>query len=338
VQSITRLFIVALSSIVFFAGHATAAPDDFAGKTISIVVGFSSGGAYDLYARILGRYFGHHLAGDPRVIVQNMPGAGGLKAAGYLYSVAPKDGTVIGTFARGNVIAPLLGEGQFDSRQFNWLGSVTDDVNVCLSWQTSPVKNWDDLLTRPFAVAGQGPQADPNVYAGLVREMFHAPINLVSGYPGSSEIGLAMERGEIDGVCALSYSTIKSTFAEKLESKQFNIIFQAALKPSPDLPDVPFLLDKARNDDDRQLLALIMGVQGMARPFLAPPGVRPERVTALKNAFAATMHDPEFLADAEKSKLDIRPVSADDVSALVNKLYDTPKPVIEKAKAAFLQH
>lgn len=322
---------------LFFAGPVAAADDDFSGETISIVVGFSTGGAYDLYARVLSNHLGHHLRGDPKVVVQNMPGAGGLKAAGYLYSIAPNDGTVIGTFARGNVIAPLLGEAQFDATKFNWLGSVTDDVNVCVSWHTSAVKDWDDLLKKPFAVAGQGPQADPNVYARLVQQLFHAPINIVSGYPGSSEIGLAMERGEVDGVCALSYSTIKSTFSERLKSKKLNIIFQAGLKPSPELPEIPMLLDKAPNGDDRRLLSFVMGVQGIARPFLAPPSVSPDRVTALRNAFAETMRDPEFLADAEKSKLDVRPISADAVAAVVKALYDTPKPVVDKAKAIFMK-
>lgn len=332
---IARAVATSLLGVCLVGSAATA--DDFSGKTISIIVGFSTGGAYDLYARVLSRYLGHHLPGNPTVIVQNMPGAGGLKAAGYLYSVAPKDGTVIGTFARGNIIAPMLGQGQFDATKFNWLGSVTDDVNVCLSWHTSAVKNWDDLLSKPFAVAGQGPEADPNVYAKIAGQMFHAPINLVSGYPGSSEIGLAMERGEIDGVCALSYSTIKSTFSERLKFKQFNIIFQAALKPAPDLTDVPMLLDKAINDEDRQLLALVMGVQGVARPFVAPPGTSPDRALALKEGFAATVQDPEFLADAEKSRLDVRPVAGDAATALVSQLYATPKPIVDRAKALFSQ-
>lgn len=318
-------------------GYDAAASDSFKGKVFSVIVGFSTGGAYDLYARVLSGHMGQHLPGAPKLIVQNMPGAGGLKAAGYLYDLAPKDGTTFGTFARGNIIGPLLGQGKFDPTKFNWVGSVTDDVNVCLSWHTSKIKTMDDVLTKPFVVAGQGPEADPNIYAALLHNLFHAPIKIVNGYPGSMEIGLAMERGEVDGVCALSFSTIKSTFADKLNSKQFNILFQAGLKKSPDLPDVPLLLDKARNDEQRQILKLVMGVQAMARPFAAPPGVPPKRIAMLRDAFASTMADPKFLKDARIARLDVNPSSGETVAHLVDDLYATPQEIVAKTKSAISQ-
>jgi tripartite-type tricarboxylate transporter receptor subunit TctC len=263
-----------------------------------------------------------------------MPGAGGLTAANYLYQVAPKDGTVFGTFARGVVIGPLFGEGVFDSTEFAWLGSITDDVNVCLAWHTSDVKTWSDLLSKPFTAAGQGPQADPNVYANLIKNMFNAPIKLVSGYPGSNDIALAMERREVDGVCALSYSTVKSTFRNRLKNKEIKIIFQAGLKKAPDLLGVPLLLDLAQGKRHRAVLKLIMGVQGMARPFVAPPGLPREVRDTLRRAFDDTLRDPAFLDDAKKMNLEINPATGGEVDTLVRELYRTPKDIVVQAKQA----
>ncbi len=311
--------------------------DDVPARTISVIVGFSAGGAYDLYARVLAKHMGRHLPGGATLVVQNMPGAGGLKAANYLYEIAPKDGTSFGTFARGVTIGPLFGQGAFNSTKFNWIGSITDDVNVCLAWHTSSVKTWDDLLTKPFTVAGQGPEADPNIYANLVKNLFGAPIKVITGYPGSNEIALAMERREVDGVCALSYSTVKTTLGEKIRNKEINVVFQAGLKKAADLPDVPLLLDQARDADQRDILKLIMGVQGMARPFVAPPGMAQARRDELRQAFASTMQDREFLAEAKSLNLAINPATGADVQALVGDLYRTPKDVIAKAQQAVAQ-
>lgn len=333
-----RYWLVVLPILMSIGFSAIADPAvTFVGRTVSIVVGFSPGGAYDLYARVLGRHIGAHLPGNPAVVVQNMPGAGGLRAANYLYQIAPKDGTVFGTFARGVVIGPLFGEGAFDGRQFTWLGSVTDDVNVCLAWHTSGVKTWKDLLSKSFAAAGQGPQADPDVYANLVKHLFGAPIKLVTGYPGSNDIALAMERREVDGVCALSYSTVRSTFRNHLKNKEINIIFQAGLKKAPDLNDVPLLLDLARNDGQRAVLNLIMGVQGLARPFVGPPGMRADITAALRTAFDETMRDPAFLNEATKMDLEVNPATGMDVDALVRELYRTPQNVIVQAKQAIAE-
>jgi tripartite-type tricarboxylate transporter receptor subunit TctC len=319
-------------------GASGRAEDVAPNGTISVIVGFSPGGAYDLYARVLAKYMGKHLPGNPTLVVQNMPGAGGLKAANYLYQLAPRDGTTFGTFARGVVIGPLFGEGVFDATKFSWIGSVTDDVNVCLSWHTSAVKTWNDILTKPFVVAGQGPQADPNIYANLVKNLFGAPIRVVTGYPGSNEITLAMERGEVDGVCALSYSTVRTTLGEKIKNKDINIVFQAGMRKSAELPGVPLLLDLTADDTQRAILKLIMGVQGMARPFVAPPGLPPAREAELRTAFADTMKDPAFLDEAKRLNLEINPSSGQEVAALVDELYRTPSDVVAQAKRAILEH
>jgi tripartite-type tricarboxylate transporter receptor subunit TctC len=319
-------------------GEKGSAPAAAPNRSISVIVGFSPGGAYDLYARVLAKYMGNYLPGNPTVVVENMPGAGGLKAANYLYQVAPKDGSAFGTFARGVVVGPLFGQGAFDGTKFSWIGSITDDVNVCLSWHTSQVKTWSDVMTKPFAVAGQGPQADPNIYANLVKNLFGAPINVVNGYPGSNEILLAMERGEVDGVCALSYSTARTTLDEKIKNKDINIVFQAGLKKATELPDVPLLLDFASDDKQRAILKLVMGVQGMARPFVAPPGLPQARIDELRRAFDETMSNPGFMTEAKKLNLEVNPAPGTEVEALVADLYRTPHEVVEQARRAITEH
>jgi tripartite-type tricarboxylate transporter receptor subunit TctC len=334
-KRLSRLYLAAVALLLWAAWSENgSALDAAANHSISVIVGFSPGGAYDLYARVLAKFMGKYLPAKPTLVVENMPGAGGLKAANYLYQVAPKDGSTFGTFARGVVIGPLFGQGAFDATKFSWIGSVTDDVNVCLSWHTSQVKTWNDVMTKPFTVAGQGPQADPNVYANLVKNLFGAPINVVNGYPGSNEIVLAMERGEVDGVCALSYSTARTTLDEKIKSKDINIVFQAGLKKAVELPDVPLLLDLAGDDRQRAILKLVMGVQGMARPFVAPPGLPQARIEELRTAFAETMNDPAFIAEANRLNLEVNPMPGRDVEALVADLYRTPRDVVEQARRA----
>ncbi|MGA8610215.1 MAG: tripartite tricarboxylate transporter substrate-binding protein [Xanthobacteraceae bacterium] len=337
-KRLSRLYLAAVALLLWAAWSENgSALDAAANHSISVIVGFSPGGAYDLYARVLAKHMGKYLPGKPTLVVENMPGAGGLKAANYLYQVAPKDGSTFGTFARGVVIGPLFGQGAFDATKFSWIGSVTDDVNVCLSWHTSQVKTWNDVMTKPFTVAGQGPQADPNVYANLVKNLFDAPISVVNGYPGSNEIVLAMERGEVDGVCALSYGTARTTLDEKIKNKDINIVFQAGLKKAADLPDVPLLLDLARDDTQRAILKLVMGVQGMARPFVAPPGLPQARTEELRTAFVETMSDPAFIAEANRLNLEVNPVPGRDVEALVADLYRTPRDVVEQARRAIAE-
>jgi tripartite-type tricarboxylate transporter receptor subunit TctC len=331
-MSAARFFLFLLLMPALTGAGAAAEETPGSGRTISVVVGFSPGGAYDLYARILAKHMGRHLPGNPTLVIQNMPGAGGIKAANYLYQVAPKDGSVFGTFARGVVIGPMFGRGAFDATKLSWIGSITDDVNVCLAWRTSVVKTWSDLLTKPFTVAGQGPQADPNIYANLVENLFGAPIKIVNGYPGSNEIALAMERGEVDGVCALSYSTVRTTLGEKIANKDIVIVFQAGLKKAAELADVPLLLDAARDDRQRGILTLVMGVQAMARPFVAPPGLPPARLEELRTAFAETMADPSFLEEARKLNLQVNPASGEALQALVAALYATPPDIVAQAK------
>jgi tripartite-type tricarboxylate transporter receptor subunit TctC len=332
-----RLLPAALALIAMSALPASAqtAEEFYKGKTINIVIGFSVGGGYDLYARHLARYIGKHIPGNPTVVPQNMPGAGSLKAANYIFTAAPKDGTYFGTFARTTGINPLLDSGaKFDSRQFAWLGSVTDDVSTCVTWHTAAVKNWKDFISKPSTLGGQGPSSEPDMFARLFKNVFDAPIKLVPGYPGTNEISLAMERGEVEGLCGLSWSTIKTRHAQLLKEKKMNIIVQASFKKVPELADVPLAMEETKDKEKLQILKLILAAQQMARPFAAPPGIPADRKAILVKAFNDTMKDPEYLADAKRLDLDVNPVSGKELDDLLAELYETPKDVVKKAGEA----
>ena len=264
------------------------------------------------------------------------PAPAALRAANFIYTAAPKDGTAIGTFSRTTGINPLLESGAtFDGTKFTWLGSVTDDTSLCITWHTSPVKTWKDFIEKPVTLGGQGPSSEPDIFARLYKNVFGAPIKLVAGYPGTNEITLAMERGEVDGLCGLSWSTIKGRHTAWLKDKKINLLVQAAFRKEPEIgPDVPLVMDQTKDAEKLQILKLILAAQEMARPFAAPPGIPADRKAALIAAFDATMKDPEFLAEAKKLNLDVAPVSAAALDKLLAELYATPKDVVKKASEA----
>jgi tripartite-type tricarboxylate transporter receptor subunit TctC len=304
------------------SGRADDVQSFYSGRTINVVIGTSAGGGYDLYARVLAKYMGKHIPGNPTIVPQNMPGA-------------PKDGTVIGTFSRSMPLAPVLGlpGANFDGTKLTWLGSITKDTVTCISWKTSPVKSWNDLMTTEYKAGGEGKGADPDVFATILKNAFATKTKLVTGYPGSADIMLAMERGELDGLCGISYSTLKSTHANWLSEKSINFLNQGALTPDPALPGVPSLIDLAKTPEQKAMLTLILAPQAMARPFAAPPGIPADRAKALQTAFDQTMKDPDFVAEAAKLGLDVNPMTASEVEALLTQLYATPKPVVAQAVA-----
>jgi tripartite-type tricarboxylate transporter receptor subunit TctC len=298
-----------------------------------MVIGYTAGGGYDLYARLLARFIGRHIPGNPSVVPQNMPGAGSLRAANYLYSVAPKDGSVIGTFGRSVAAEPLIGNAQFDSRSFAWLGSIATNVSVCATWHTSPVKSWPDVFTTPFTLGGEGPGSDPDSFALLLKGVFGAKARLVTGYPGGNEVNLAMERGEVDGRCGWSWDSIKSTRADWLRDKKLNLLAVFSLERAPDMsPDVPLVGELTPNDEARRVLRVHLAGQQLGRPFVAPPGIPEERRIALRAAFDATMRDPEFVAETVKARLEVNPTAGAEIDRLLAELYTTPKEVLDKAR------
>ena len=324
---------VALALFLAIAGTARADPveDFYRGKTVTILVGFTAGGGYDLYARLLGRHMGRHIPGNPTIVVQNMPGAGSMKAVQYVYGVAAKDGLTLATVSRGMVTDPLLSGVNIDPTKLTWLGTITSETSVCATWKTSAVKTWDDMFVREFSLGGSAVGADPDTFALILRNVFGAKVKLVTGYPGGNDINLAMERQEVDGRCGWSWTSLKS---QKQWLTQVNLLVQFNLEKNPDLPGVPVALERARDNEQRQVLRLLIAGQYVGRPFFSSPDIPAERKAALRAAFDATMKDREFLAEAAKADLEISPISAGPIDAFLADLYRTPKDVVGKAIAA----
>jgi tripartite-type tricarboxylate transporter receptor subunit TctC len=237
-------------------------------------------------------------------------------------------------FARGLPMEPLIGSSptNYDATKFSWVGSATDELSVCATWHTTGIKTWDDLMSKPLTVAGEGTGADPDIYAIVIKNVFDAKLRLVSGYPGAAEMSLAIERGEVDGRCGWSWSTIKSLKPEWIKDKKLNIIVQLSEKKSAELPDVPTVMEYADSERHRQILRLITSRQIMGRLFAAPPGLPADRKAALRRAFDETMKDPEFLAEAKAAKLEVNPISGEELDKLIGELYQTPPDVIEEAR------
>jgi tripartite-type tricarboxylate transporter receptor subunit TctC len=307
--------------------------DFYARRTVQVVIGYATGGGYDDYARMLGRHIGRHIPGNPTVVVQNMPGAGSIRAANYLYNVAPKDGTVFGGFARGIFLDPLLGRAEamrFVPAKFGWLGSVSNDIGVCAFRSEAGINSWADMQTKRYKIGATGAGADSDVFSNLLRKMFNLPMQLVLGYQSAAETVLAIQRKEVDGRCGWSWSTLSTRNRELLLSKQVRVVLQLSDQRVPELADVPSILDVA-SPEQQAVLQLIVARQTMARPFAAPPGLPPERLAALRSAFDATMEDPEFLADANRQGLDVRPVTGAEADALIAKVYATVPDVVRRA-------
>jgi tripartite-type tricarboxylate transporter receptor subunit TctC len=319
------------------ATHARADPvaDFYRGKSLALIIGYSAGGGYDAYGRVVARHLGKHIPGNPAVVPQNMPGAGSLRSANFLYNVAPKDGTAIAHFSRGLAMEPLIGTSatQFDARKFSWLGSGTDEVSVCVTWHTSRINTWNDMLAIPSTVGGEGSGSDPDIFSAMIKNAFGAKLKLVTGYPGTAEVALAIERGEVDGRCGWSWSSLKLLKPDWIADKKVNLITQLALKKSPELPDVPLIFDFATTDRQRQILRLVLSRQSMARPFAAPPDLPLDRKAALRQAFDRTLTDPEFLAEAKQRGLEVNPVTGAEIDRLVGELYQTPPDVIAETRA-----
>jgi tripartite-type tricarboxylate transporter receptor subunit TctC len=314
---------------------AQSVADFYKGKSIDLYIGYSVGGAYDLYARYLARHMGKHIPGNPTVVPKNMEGAGSLRLANWLYNVGPKDGTTFGIIGRGTGFDVLLGnpKAQFDATRYNWIGSANNEVSVCVAWHTSGITKFEDMLTRPLIVGGTSASADTDQFPRITNGVLGTKMRVITGYPGGNEVGLAMERGEVQGRCGWSWSSVKSTHKKWLDEKRFSILVRLALQKHPDLPDVPLIVDLAKTDEQRKILELIFARQVMGRPFLAPPGVPRERTEALRKAFMDTMNDKEFLADAEKAQIEINPVPGDQLEKLIQNIFASPPEIAKKAGA-----
>jgi len=335
-RHVTRGIVAASVALALVAPACAQSPAEFyKGRNVELYVGYSVGGGYDLYARMLARHMSKYIPGNPTVVPKNMEGAGSLRLANWLYNVGPKDGTVFGIIGRGTGFDPLLGNksAQFDATKFNWIGSANNEVSICVAWHTAGVQKFAELLTKELVVGGTSVSADTDQFPKIANGVLGTKFRIVTGYPGGNEIGLAMERGEVQGRCGWSWSSVKSTHQQWLQEKKFTILVQLALSKHPDLPDVPLIIDLAKTDEERQLLKLIFARQVMGRPFLAPPGVPADRVAALRKAFMDTLTDKDFLAEAEKAQLEVNPVPGDKIQDLVKEVHQTPKEIAAKAAA-----
>jgi len=330
---ITVLFASLSASIAF----AQTVADFYRGKSIELDINTSVGGGYDLYARMVARHMGKHIPGNPTILPKNMEGGGGMRLANWLYNVASKDGTVLGALARATASEPLLGNksAQYDGTKFNYLGSANDEVSVCVAWYTSGVKTFEDARQMQLVVGSTGVADDTYQYPALLNHIFGAKFKMIPGYPGGNEINLAMERGEVQSRCSIPWSTVKATRRSWIDENKVSLLMQYSLGKHADLPNVPLVMDLAETDEQRTILKLIFGRQVMGRPFAAPPGVREDRVDALRDAFMETMADKEFLAEAEKAKIEITPVSGERIKDLVLEVYrNTTAELAAKAGAA----
>jgi tripartite-type tricarboxylate transporter receptor subunit TctC len=311
---------------------ANAADPYFKDKQIRLVVGSAPGGGYDAYGRLLAQYMKQHIAGNPTIIVQNMPGAGSLVAANYIYNVAPKDGTFIGAVNAMLATDPLVypERVKFDPRQFRWLGSALRENHVGLVWHLTRVSSFDDVLRNELIVAGTG--GATNFYPLFVDSILGAKIKMIPGYQGTKQGMLAMERGEVGGNVGIGWASVKATNGNWLRDDKIRVFVQFGLKKHPELPDVSWIYDYARNDEDRAAMDLAFGNSEFGRPFIAPPGVPDEIVQILRDAFEDTLSDPEFRADAQKRQLDLEITRGTEIQSLIEKIYKTPPAVVERVK------
>ena len=324
--------VIAALSIFISTADAQPAAEFYKGRNIDVYIGTSVGGGYDAYARMLSRHLGRHLPGSPILVPKTMDGGGGMRLANFLYTAAPKDGSAFATFNRGIGFDPLLGNrgAQFDATKFNWIGSANDEVSVCVAWHASGISRYEDLLTRELVVGASGPAADTYQFPKIANSVLHTRFKIITGYPGGNDIDLAMERGEVQGRCGWSWTSVKATHQIWLDQNKIDLLFQIGLSKHPDLPNVPLIMDLARSEEERAIFKVVFGRQVMAWPFAAPPGVPQERVEMLRKAFMDTMTDREFLAEARKAGLEVRPVSGANVEKLVAEIYETPAAIVQR--------
>jgi tripartite-type tricarboxylate transporter receptor subunit TctC len=333
-----RLAVALGAALLLWASAAAAQGDFYRGKTVTLVVSSSAGGGYDIMARTLARFLPKHIPGNPRIVVTNMPGAGGISAMNYLYRSAPKDGTFIGSVQNNLPFEPLLGtrEAIYDPTKINWLGSPSIEVGLIVVWKTAPVSTIDDLRRREITVGSSGANSTPSFYARLLNETLKTKMKIVVGYPGQNEAYLAMERGEVDGFPSLFYNTLNATRPNWRTERNVKLIVQYGLEKEPALPDVPSALDLVTDPEDKQLLQAGLAQVTMGRPYLMPPDVPAERVAIMRKAFEDTFKDTDFLAEADRLALGVNPRTGAQVQRMLEEAYRTPPNIVARLRTLSL--
>ena len=310
---------------------ARAADDFYKGKTIDLVIGYSPGATYDLYARLLSRHLGDHIPGNPRIVPRNLAGAGSRVAVNYLYNVAPQDGTALGTADQSLAVEQAMGDKQLtiDVNKLQWIGNPVVSNNTSVTWHTSQIRSVDDARAKEVTMGATG-SSTSSQYPRLMNALLGTKFKVILGYPGANDINLAMERGEVAGKGSDSWAAWKATRPDWLRDRKINILVQIGLTKNPEMGDAPLLMDLARNDEDRQVMKLLSTSVVIGRPIFAGPGVPVERVSILRRAFDETMKDPEFIRDAKDGKMDLDPVSGQDLQKLIGEIVATPKHIADR--------
>lgn len=328
-------FVVAHTCI---AARADEVEDFYRGRTVNLVVGHEVGTGFDVYTRALARHFGRFIPGKPNISIQNMQGASGMSAANWLYNIAPRDGSVMATYTHGVVFEPLIGDGQarFDPLKFSWIGNMDESTQTCVISRNAGIEKFEDLFVKEalFGGSGAGTAGLLSQTPNAIRNLLGAKIKLIQGYRSSFDIKLAIERGEVHGLCGLPTSTARTEWRDMLESGRLKFLLQLGARKHPDLGGVAHVYDYAKSEEDRQVYDIIFGTQGLGRPYMSAPGVPAARLAALRKALLDTMADPAFLADAKLAQIDITPLGGDEVQKLLARVFATPAAAIERAKKA----
>jgi tripartite-type tricarboxylate transporter receptor subunit TctC len=312
----------------------------YKGKQVNLTVGSSAGGGYDTYARLIARHISNHIPGNPGIVVQNMPGAGSNKAAAYISSVAPKDGTAIAAIFPGAILQPLLGDAavQHDPAKLGYLGSANSDTYICFARTDAPAKSFNDALTTEVILGASNEGGTTRDLPAMLNNLIGAKFRIVTGYAGSKEITLAVERNEVHGACGIGWTGLPTLYPHWFERNIVKVLAQISMKGHPELnaKGVPLAASFAKSDEDRQVMELVMSQGVFGRPYVLPPGVPAERVAALRKAFTATLQDKALLAEVERMKLDVDSMAGDELQSLVARLYALPPAVIQRAKQSLV--
>lgn len=338
------LALIASAHLVFSSATVMASEQSeaefYKGRTVQLMIGYSAGGGYDAYGRTLARHLGKHIPGNPNVVVKNVPGAGSLVLMNQIANSLPNDGTIIGAVNSGMPFEPLFGNEQakFDVNEMSWLGNLSLVTSVGLFRKESGINQWQDLKTQEATVGATGAGSNTNTIPRVLAELFDLKLTVISGYPGSNDVGLAMERGEVDGMGSAFLSTIKAKNPGWLEpDSDVNIVFQLGRERHPDLPNVPLVSDMAETEQEKQVVDLLGARLIMGRPYVAPPGMDPERLATLRKAIEETAKDPDFLADASNQGLSIDFVDGNEMQAFFEEVYDYPKEIVQLLNEAMQQ-
>jgi len=340
---------IAIAAAMFAAGSATvgakaqnAGDAFFKGKTITLLIGGNPGGGYDIYGRTLARHMPRHLAGAPAIVVRNQPGAGSGTAAAAIYRTAPRDGTWIGAIFPGVIMHPILDPGsplQFQPREFHFLGSADNSTRVCITFEKSQTKKMEDAIVRKTVMGASAAGGSTRDYAFMLNNIAGTKFDVVSGYKGTVDIFLAMERGEVDGMCGIDWASLRSQRPDWVRDNKINILVETALEATPELEKrgVPIMWKYVKDAKDREAAELIVSQQIFGRPFIAPPQTPAEIVKLLRDAFMSTVSDPEYIADSEKARIEVNPVPGEKVQDLVDRLYKAPPEIAERARQIIKQ-